>query len=66
MAQELGDSNRALAKSASRFFDLWGELLTKHFDEAKRVGKLGPDADSEGLSRLVMSCIEGALLLCKA
>lgn len=30
------------------------------------MGKLKPDADSDGLSRLLMSSIEGALLICKA
>jgi hypothetical protein len=30
------------------------------------MGKLKPDADSDALSRLVMSSIEGALMLCKA
>jgi hypothetical protein len=30
------------------------------------MGKLRPDADSDALSRLVMSSIEGALLMCKA
>ncbi|WP_272913409.1 LmrA/YxaF family transcription factor [Desulfomonile tiedjei] len=66
MAQELGDSNRVLAQSANRFFVLWGELLRSHFDRAKAQGCLEPDADTDGLSRLVMSTIEGALLLCKA
>ncbi len=62
----MGDSNRNLAQTAYRFFDLWGELLCNHFDEAKAIGKLKPDADSDALSRLVMSSIEGALMLCKA
>lgn len=66
MAQELGDSNRVLAESANHFFVLWGELLRAHFDQAKAQGRLSPDADTDGLSRLVMSTIEGALLLCKA
>ncbi len=45
---------------------LWGELLCSHFDQAKAQGYLDQDADADGLSRLVMSTIEGALLLCKA
>jgi hypothetical protein len=55
-----------LAQTAYRFFDLWGELLYNHFNQAKAMGKLKPDADSDALSRLVMSSIEGALMLCKA
>lgn len=45
---------------------MWGELLSRHFDQAKAIGVLRSDADSDALSRLVMSSIEGALMLCKA
>ncbi len=36
------------------------------FDEAKTMGKLKEEADSASLSRLVMSSVEGAILICKA
>ncbi len=41
-------------------------MLCRHFDQARTMGILKPDADSDALSRLVMSSIEGALMLCKA
>ncbi|MBI4966347.1 MAG: hypothetical protein HY913_23915 [Desulfomonile tiedjei] len=66
MAQELGDSNQDLAKSANRFFDWWATLLTNLFDEAKALGKVPEGSDGDALSRLVICTIEGALLVCKA
>lgn len=36
------------------------------FQQAQDVEKLRPDADPYGLSLVVMSCVEGALLMCKA
>ena len=36
------------------------------FDQANQAGKSASRIDSDALSRLVISSIEGALLLCKA
>jgi hypothetical protein len=41
-------------------------LLVRLFNEAKDMGKLGQSADCEALSRLIMSTVEGAILICKA
>jgi TetR/AcrR family transcriptional regulator, transcriptional repressor for nem operon len=66
IALELGDTNRPLAEAANHFFELWGNFLRDLFDEAKAAGKLSDEVDTDGLSRLVMSSIEGALVMCKA
>jgi len=41
-------------------------MLADLFDEAKRVGRIKEELDSEFLSRVVISSVEGALLICKA
>ncbi len=50
---------------ANRFFKQWHELLVRLFEEAKSLGELKQDTDSDALSRLVMSTVEGAILICK-
>lgn len=66
IAQEVGESNAVLAEAANRFFVAWAGMLTDLFDEAKATGRLTPDADSTALSQLVISSIEGTLILHKA
>ena len=41
-------------------------MLLDLFADAKKSGILKEDADEEALSRLVMSCVEGAILISKA
>jgi len=41
-------------------------LLVRLFEEAKRLGKLRAEVDPDALSKLVMSTVEGAILICKA
>lgn|GEM_PF-1433014 len=62
----MGDTHRDLAQAAHRFFIEWNGLLKRLFEEAKKVGKLRPDVDCEAVSRLIMSTVEGAILICKA
>jgi hypothetical protein len=50
----------------NRFFLFWNEFLVELFDQANQPSKSGWRIDSDALSRLVISSIEGALLLCKA
>jgi hypothetical protein len=50
----------------NRFFLFWNEFLVELFDQASEAGKSAWRIDSDALSRLVISSIEGALLLCKA
>ena len=52
--------------AANRFFIQWHELLVRFFEEAKKQGELRQDTDSDALGRLVMSTVEGAILICKA
>ena len=66
IAQELGDSNRPIAEAANSFFLQWGKMLQNLFDQAKQDGLIHSEADSESLSYLVISGIEGALILYKA
>jgi hypothetical protein len=62
----LGDTNESLAQEASKFFSLWGDMLAGLFEQARSQGRLKQDVDSVALAHLVMSTIEGALLICKA
>jgi hypothetical protein len=41
-------------------------LLVRLFEEARRLGKLNPEVDPGALGKLVMSTVEGAILICKA
>jgi hypothetical protein len=50
----------------NRFFHFWNEFLVELFDQANQASKSEWRIDSDALSRLVISSIEGALLLCKA
>ena len=55
-----------LGEAAHRFFIEWHRLLRDYFEEGKKLGKLRKDADCEALSYLVMSTIEGVILIGKA
>jgi hypothetical protein len=65
-ALEVGDSHRALADAISLFFREWHQWLCGLLNEAKNGGMLRPDADCNSLGRLVMSTMEGAILIYKA
>lgn len=62
----MGDTNQNLAGAANRFFDLWADMLRALYDQAKLAGKLEENVDSDSMSRVVISSLEGALLMCKA
>jgi hypothetical protein len=50
----------------NRFFLLWDEFLIELFDQASQENSSGVVLAPDSLSRLVISSIEGALLVCKA
>ncbi|MBI4596374.1 MAG: TetR family transcriptional regulator C-terminal domain-containing protein [Candidatus Tectomicrobia bacterium] len=52
--------------AANSFFVQWYQLLNSLFEEAKKQGKLRKNADCKALSHLIMSTVEGAILICKA
>jgi len=62
----MGDTHRSLSGAANRFFIEWHNLLSGLLREAKQVGELNKDTDCDALSSLVMSAMEGAILICKA
>lgn len=62
----MGDSNATLAEASDRFFRAWVEMVRDLLDEAKSVGKLKEETDSDALGQLVISAIEGAILMHKA
>jgi TetR/AcrR family transcriptional repressor of nem operon len=66
IAQEVGESNRVLADATNRFFISWTQLLSSQFDEAKDTGRISHEHDSTALSHLIISSLEGALILYKA
>ena len=62
----MGDSHRELADAINRFFREWHQWLFRLLTEAKEDGMLRPDTDCDSLGRLIMSTVEGAILICKA
>lgn len=62
----MGDSHRGLAQAANTFFITWNKILLQLFEEAKERGQLKEDPDYDGLSSLIMSAIEGCILISKA
>lgn len=62
----MGDIHRGLSEAVNRFFVQWHAMLCNLFEEAKALGGLKRDTDHNALSRLIMSALEGAILICKA
>jgi len=62
----LGDTHRGLAEAVSRFFLLWRQWLIGNLEEARDTGILKENADCAALSRVIVSTLEGAILICKA
>ncbi|MFC1836482.1 TetR family transcriptional regulator C-terminal domain-containing protein [Thermodesulfobacteriota bacterium] len=65
-AQEMGDSNRAIGQSTNHFFDMWRALLVDLIEEAKSSNRIDREVESDPMSFLIISSIEGALILHKA
>jgi len=61
----VGDTNRGLSDAVNRFFIEWHALLSRLLGEAKEAGELGKETDCDALSRLIISAIEGGILICK-
>lgn len=62
----MGDSDPELAGRANRFFVRWREMIAGLLHEARQAGRLGPQTDCAALAGLMVSALEGALLMCKA
>ncbi len=62
----MGDTHRGLSQAANRFFIEWHALLCGLLGQAKKLGRLRKATDCDALSRLIMSTMEGAILICKA
>jgi hypothetical protein len=61
----VGDTNRGLSDAINRFFIEWHALMSSLLGEAKEIGELRKETDCDALSRLIISAIEGAILICK-
>ena len=61
----MGDTHRGLSDAINRFFIEWHALLSSLLGEAKGVGGLRKETDWDALSRLIISAMEGAILICK-
>ena len=61
----MGDTNRGLSDAINRFFIEWHALMSSLLGEAKEIGELRKETDCDALSRLIISAIEGAILICK-
>ena len=65
-ALELGDTNPELARSANRFFVQWKALIVSLLEQARAAGQFNRDVDLDAFAHLIMSTIEGALLISRA
>jgi hypothetical protein len=45
---------------------MWHQWLTGLLEEARNKGILRPNTDCDALSRVIVSTLEGAILICKA
>jgi hypothetical protein len=61
----VGDTHRGLSGAINRFFIEWHALLSSLLAEAREAGELRKQTDCDALSRLIMSAIDGAILICK-
>jgi hypothetical protein len=61
----VGDTNRGLSEAINQFFIEWHAVLSRLLGEAKEAGGLTKETDCDALSRLIISSIEGAILICK-
>lgn len=61
----MGDTHRGLSDAINQFFIEWHALLSSLLTEARVVGGLRKETDCNALSRLIMSAMEGAILICK-
>jgi hypothetical protein len=61
----VGDTHRGLSGAINRFFIEWHALLSSLLAKAREAGELRKQTDCDALSRLIMSTMEGAILICK-
>lgn len=57
--------HRGIAEAVNLFFVGWRKLLLNLLEEAKKAGSIKPDTNCNAISNLIMSTIEGAILICK-
>jgi hypothetical protein len=61
----MGDIHRGIAEAVNLFFVGWRKLLLDVFEEAKKAGSIKSDTNCIAISNLIMSTIEGAILISK-
>jgi hypothetical protein len=61
----MGDIHRGISEAVNLFFVGWRKLLLDVLEEAKKAGSIKSDTDCIAISNLIMSTIEGAILISK-
>lgn len=66
MSQEMADGNEVIRAKVNQLLDEHTQLIQSVLDEAKSIGQLNADEDTQGLAEFLFNAWEGALLRMKA
>lgn len=59
------DTNPALRQRAREVMDLWREMIRRTVTKGIDRGEIAPDVDADGLATLIISTLEGSLMMSK-
>ena len=65
LAAEMSDLDEQFRRKLANVFESWRDVVERTLRAAQRRGELRPEVDVEPLSFLILSTIEGAILLAK-
>ncbi|MEW6323906.1 MAG: TetR family transcriptional regulator C-terminal domain-containing protein [Nitrospirota bacterium] len=65
LAAEMSDVHEPFRRRLAEVFESWRAVVARTLAAAQRRGEIGPDADVANLSSLILSTVEGAILLAK-
>lgn len=63
IALEMGDQNTEFRRAISAVFDEWASLITSLLEEALSQGELSTHMEPYPLSRHIVACLEGGIML---
>lgn len=66
LALEMGDIHEGFRKKIEEIFEKTAKHFIHALEEAKEIGEIPPDSDSEVQARTLLAAIEGAIMLMKA
>jgi len=65
LAAEMSDHHEEFRVKLARIFEAWRHVVEQTISAAQRRGEIAPDVDAEDVAFLVLSTIEGGILLAK-